>query len=95
MRAFLSLRVTSWQIPKPDGPGSGDVQLVRASSDQRRGPWWQSEGLGTRSRWAGVQRAGFRPTRLQHGLCPRPARGPQGRARAGLLWAKDQGSWLG
>lgn len=40
--------------------------------------------------WAGALRAGFSSTRLQHGLCPRPA----GR-REGLAGAKDQGSRLG
>lgn len=92
MQAFLFPMVTSWQIPKLEGPGSGDIQLGRAGPGR---PGCQQEGLGFAPSRASALGAGCCSP---HSLCGLALGGHADRhskARAGLLWAKDQGPWLG
>lgn len=96
MQAFLFPIVTSWQIPKRDGPGSGDTQQGQA------GP--ARAGLGLRASWGDGALCPAGSARWGRSSVP-PALGAdcalgghadqQCKAWAGLLWAKDQGPWLG
>lgn len=93
MQAFLFPIVTSWQIPKLDGPGSGDIQQGQAGQ-VLAGLGGLSASLGD---WA------LRPAGSacwgRSSLPPAPGADcalaghadQQGKAWAGLLWAKDQG----
>lgn len=89
-QAFLFPLVTSWQITRLQGPSSGDIQQGRAGPGLPGGPRCQLEGLGTAPCWPSALGAGFCSALPRRGHADR-----QGRARAGLFWAKDQGSWLG
>lgn len=76
MQAFLFPIVTSWQIPKLDKPGSGDIQQGQVSPGQAGGPRCQLEGLGSAQCRVSALGAAFCSACSPRGLCPRRARGP-------------------
>lgn len=78
MQTSLFPMVTSWQIPKVDITGSGDIQLGPAGLGQPGIPQCQLEGLGTAPYLAIALGAWFCSASPLRGLCPRQTRGPTG-----------------
>lgn len=92
VQAFLFLIVTSWQIPKLDEPGSGDIQQGQVSPSPAVGAFsaswkdWAPCSAGS-ARWG----RRFVPPALGSDCALGGRVDQQGRARAEVLWAKDQG----